>query len=379
MINSKRLEKTFVDLVSIPGMSKQEGKIAKEVIKRLKRLGAKIKQDRKVLALGYPTGNIVASLPGKKGLPRLMLCAHLDTVGPADKIEFRKKGSIIEATGKSILGADCRSGIAAILEVVEHLKETDADHPPLEIVFTVGEEVGLIGAKNIDRKLIAARQGIVLDAINPLELITAAPAAYRMNYTVKGREAHAGINPEQGVNAIRVASMAVAAMKLGRINKNTTANIGIIKGGSAANIVPAEVCLTGEARSHNPEQLERQVRHMQDCLERAIKQNRKKIPGIGTFPQLEKDVRLDYPAMKVPANSKLVAAFKGAGRKLKLEVKTKQGGGGSDANIFNSIGIQSVIVGTGMDRVHTTGERINLKQFNTCAKLVAGAVEILSK
>ncbi len=374
MIRKTRLVRTFTDLIKIPGLSRHEGLIVAEVSSRLKKLGATVGFDREVKKLGFATGNLIAKVRGRKGRRPLILCAHLDTVGPAENIRFKRSKDLIASTGKSILGADDRAGVAVILEALQHLKEEGLPHPPLEIVFTVGEEIGLVGAKHLDYSRLSARHALVLDGGKPSSIINRAPEAYRMIFRVIGKEAHAGIHPERGINAIKIASEAIAAMRIGRIDFETTANIGLISGGIANNIVPAMVEVRGEARSHNRKKLKSQVKHMRKAMRGAIERHRKRLPGSGALPRLEEEIYLDYPAMHVSEKSLLMKTIKDAAARLRMPHEVVASGGGSDANIFNVHGIESVIIGPGMEKVHTTKERIRISRLYRSAVLVAEIV-----
>jgi len=378
MINKERLIKCFIELAKIPGLSRKEKKIAKEVEKHLNALGLKTRYDR-ALSKDGECGNLIGYLNGDRSLPGLLINAHLDTVGPIENFGYRKRKKYIESAGKSILGADDRSGVAVILEVLRHLVEAKLKRPPLEIIFTVAEEIGLLGAKQLDYSLIQAKYGIVLDSDSPLELVISAPEAYRLIFKVYGKSAHAGVSPEKGINAIKIASQAISQMKLGRIDFETTANIGIIQGGTATNIVPDLVEVRGETRSHNLKKLKAQVEHMRQCFKNAVKKAKKPGKEFSKIPRLEQEIILEYPRMRVLEDSPLVQLFKNAGKELGKEVITKQGGGGSDANIFNAHKIESIILGSGMERVHTTEERLNLDQLYLSAKMLAKAIELYPK
>jgi len=375
MIRKERLIKTFTEIAAIPGLSKKEKLIAAELAKRLKKLGIKYKFDR-ALSGGGQVGNLIAFKEGAKPAPPLMINAHMDTVGPVDNFGWRRKGHFIESRGKSILGADDRSGVAVILEVLTHLVETREPHPPLEIVFTVAEEIGLLGAKALDCSKLCAKHGIVLDSDNPLEPVIAAPEAYKLVFMVYGKEAHAGVSPEKGINAIQIAGKAISRIKLGRIDFETTANLGIIQGGNATNIVPNFVEVKGEARSHNVNKLNRQVEEMRGAFQRAVKEAKRSGAAFAGLPRLEEEIIFDYPKMRLSERNLMVRLIKAAGKAFGKEVIPKVGGGGSDANIFNAAGIECLILGSGMERVHTVGERLNLGQLYLGAQMLAKVIEL---
>lgn len=376
MIKRERLEKSFLELAQISGLSRKEGKVARFVEGKLRKLGAKVIYDKKLEKLGFETGNLIAYVDGQEGRSCLILNAHLDTVPPVENFGYRKRRGYIESKGSSILGADNRSGVAVILEVIEHLRESGKPHPRIEVVFTVGEEIGLLGAKNLDYSLLSAKRAIVLDAKSPEELIIKAPSAYKVNFYVIGKEAHAGVNPEKGVNAIQVASKGIAKMRLGKIDFETTANIGIINGGTATNIVPGRAEVKGEVRSHNSKKLKRHLAHMREAMRVAVKDAQRSFTGgREKFPRLEEEIIFDYPRMSVKENSELVKLFSNCARELGWAIRLTASNGGSDANIFNANGIESVIFGSGMENVHSCQERLNLDYFYRGALLLAKVLE----
>lgn len=353
MLNKKRLVRTFKALVKIDSLSLFEGKIAKYLRKELRVLGIKIRE------AGVPrdgeAGNLAAFLPGNGiNSPRLLLNAHIDTVSPGNNIKPIEKKGYLFSDGTTILGADNKAGVAAILEILHVIKEKKLKHPPLRIVFTVAEEIGLVGAKALPEKILKADFGLTLDGGDIDQVINQAPTQYNLTATIVGKSAHAGIHPEEGINAIKVASAAISNMRLGRIDQETTANIGIIKGGKATNIIPDEVELKGEARSHNPRKLEKQVEHMEQVLFRACRKYQ---------ARLKLKVERIYKSFKINLKDKTVALVLSALRESGINPKVEKTGGGSDANIFNQYGIPTLILGVGADRVHTTKEQLCVEDF----------------
>ena len=377
MIKKSRLISTFLELAQIPGLSRKEKKIARMVAQKLRQLGAKVKFDR-ALAREGEVGNLIAYFPGSSDQSPLLLNAHLDTVGPVGEFSYQRRKNYLKSRGKSILGADDRAGVSVILEVLEHLKESKKPHPPLEIVFTVAEEIGLLGAKELDYSLLRAKYGIVLDSDHPCQLVIGAPEAYRLIFKIHGKSAHAGVSPEKGINAIQIASRAISRLKLGRIDSETTANIGIIKGGTATNIIPDYVEVRGEVRSHNRNKLKRQTEKIRETFHKAVAEAKKPGKEFAHLPKLEEEILFDYPLMRLSEDCFLIQLFKKAGEKLGEEIITKIGSGGSDANIFNQHGIETLIMGCGMEQVHTVQEQLNLDWFYLSARLLALVIELYS-
>jgi len=374
-INRDRLADTFRQLVSIDSPSREEGAVADWIKRTLKKeIGAEVIEDQSRGQTGSESGNIIARIPGKEKIVPLFFNAHMDTVEPGREIKILFKDGIFHSDGTTVLGADDKAAIAILIEAARLLKEHNVSHGPIEFLFTVCEEIGLLGAKSLDPALLEARAGYALDSSDPEVLINQAPCAIRFKVRVIGKAVHAGLHPELGINAIQVAARALAEVPLGRIDEYTTANVGLIHGGKATNIVPEEVELEGEVRSHNPEKL----REVQDqVLEtfHKIALDFKPVENSG-LPLIKTEVIDDYPLMSVseehPLITTAVKAAKGLGRKLRLDMT----GGGSDANIFNAKGLATVVMGIGMQNVHTTSEHIRLDDMVATAELV---LEIIGK
>jgi len=367
MINQDRLVKEFMELVRIDSISGYERKIADVLTNKLKELGLPVYEDGAGKKMGTGTGNLIARFPGNTpGTPALMLCAHMDTVQPGKGIKPLIKDDTIYSSGDTILGADDKAGIAAILEALRVVMETGIPHGELVIVFTIWEEGGLVGSSNIEFDRIGADMGIVLDSDgDPGNIIVRGPSQDKLIATVKGKAAHAGINPQDGINAIQVASRAVSNMKLGRIDEETTANIGIISGGKAINIVPDSVTIHGEARSMNPTKRAAQTESMCAALREAAEQ---------AGASVEIQTETIYPDMHLDENEPVVRLAVSAAETLGLKPKLTSTGGGSDANFFNHYGLPTVNLGIGMKQVHTTEEYITIADLVTNSRYL---VEII--
>lgn len=373
MVNRERLAETFKALAQTSSPSKREGRLAADLQSRLDALGADTWIDNSAAATGSDTGNLIARLgPGGTATP-LIVCTHMDTVGPAEKIRVRFADGVFTSDGTTILGADDKSAIAAVLEALEVARERGIGHGPLELVFTTCEEIGLTGAKNLDFGRINGRFGYALDATDTEGIITRSPSADRFEITVVGRDAHAGAHPEKGINAIHLAAKAMAGLAIGRIDPETTCNIGVIEGGTATNIVPPLVRLRGEARSHDEEKLARVTRGILEAFEKTASDHRDPTGSDG-LPRVESDVRRSYHRTRIAEEHPLVSLATRAAANLGRPMKTKISGGGSDANIFFEKGIPLGILGTGMREVHTTREYVKLDDMVRAAELL---VEIL--
>lgn len=351
MVNQKRLVKTFLELVKIDSPSGQEQKIVQEVSKRLTQLGFKVIRDK--------FGNVIGKLPGEGEV--IMVNAHLDTVEPGRGIKPVVEGDIIRSDGTTILGGDPKAGVAAILEAITSIKEDNKKHLPIEAVFTLGEEVGLQGALHLDYSLISVNRGITFDGGEEVEQIhIGAPGYNRIDLTIIGRSAHAGAEPEKGISAIKIAAEIITKFKIGRIDHETTANIGLIEGGSARNAVPEKVHLKGEIRSRNLKKLEKHSKHLLSCIDNVMVK----------YPEakFELDLHREFDPYQFDENHKflqeVVEAFKDVGVEPKLHLS----GGGTDVNIFHTHGIEAVVVGDADYEAHTTREYVKISELTKAAK-----------
>lgn len=368
MINEKRLIESFMEMVQIDSLSKKEGKFKAYLQEKLMKMGLEVIEDKQsAITAGAETGNLIGRLKGS--LPEvkpLLFGTHMDTVVPGIGIKPVLKDGVITSSGDTILGADDKAAVAALLEALQVLRETGAAHGDIEAVFTIGEEIGLVGAKHFNLSLLSAPAGYVLDAGGPPgTIINQGPAQDTITAVIYGRAAHAGINPEAGVSAIQVAARAIDRMKLLRVDKETTANIGAISGGQATNIVTEKVTLEAEARSLSVKKLEEQTQHMLECLKKAC----------GEFgARLEVKKERQYPAFFVEEEDPVVQTAKKAAVSLGLEAKVQSTGGGSDTHYFNAGGINTVNLGVGMNKVHTTEEEISVKDLTDLARWILAII-----
>ncbi|MGH7355063.1 MAG: M20/M25/M40 family metallo-hydrolase [Candidatus Rokuibacteriota bacterium] len=376
-INRGRLVDEFLDLVRVSSPSKREGQIAKRLRGILEGMGATVEVDDAGDKVGGDVGNMLAKFPGTApGVAPFLLCGHMDTVVPCERVTPVVTGDVIRTDGTSVLGGDDKAGIVAILEAVRVLRETRIPHGPIDVLLTICEELGLVGAKHFDVGRLRARRGLVLDCDGVCELITRAPAANRMQFTVHGLEAHAGIAPEQGLSAIKVAGEAIAAMRLGRVDAETTANIGRIEGGLAANIIPNRVQLRAEARSLSEAGLEAQTRHMAECFERAAARHRVTVEGREHAARVEARIDRDYDALSVADAAPIVGLVARASERLGAPFRTRATGGGSDANVFAGRGVEVANLACGMREIHTVHEWVDVKDMLDTAALLVETVRL---
>ena len=370
MINSQRMSQRFKELCEIDSVSRNERNVALEIEKILISMGAKISYDRAGEQLGGNCSNMVARFKGTVDAPPLFLCAHMDTVEPGKGIKVKFQDGEFQSEGPTILGADDKSAIAIILELMDIILEKKIDYPPLEIIFTVCEEIGLLGAKHFDYSLIKSKFGYVLDSTDTQGIVTKAPAAVKIIARIYGKSAHAGAEPEKGTNAILMAASAISKIQPGRLDSETTCNIGIIKGGIATNIVPDFVEIHGEARSHNMEKLKDVIKNMTNAFYDTIKEFK-----TDEFePRVEVIVEDDFPATHIPEDHQVIQLAKKAAKNLNITMINKTIGGGADANIFFGKDIMGGVIGTGMTDVHTVNESIHIRDMENCVLLL---IEIL--
>jgi tripeptide aminopeptidase len=380
MINHDRLADVFKTLVQIDSVSRKEAAISKTLREIFETLGAEVIFDEAGPKVGGDTGNMIARFKGfgADGDP-LLLNAHMDTVEPGERVNVVFSDGIFRSDGTTILGADDKSALAVIIETITTLQENNLRYGPLEVLVTVCEEVGLLGAKHLDYSLIKARHGYSLDATDTEGIVTRAPAANRIEFKVYGRDAHAGAAPEKGINAIHLASLAISDVQVGRIDDETTSNIGLIQGGKATNIVPALVTVSGEVRSHSPDKLEKETRKMIRSFEDHVSGYRASFPSDDGLPKLAIDVCEDFSVLNIPREHPVVAMAEEAAAGLGRKMEIKTSGGGSDANIFFGHGIVAGILGTGMKDMHTVRESIALEDMVRLAELLLEIIQLHAK
>jgi tripeptide aminopeptidase len=374
MVNQDRLRDNFIDLVKIDSVSRHENKVALSLAEILKKMGGEVAFDNAGEACGSDSGNLIAKFKGNVDKAPIFLCGHMDTVAPGNNINPIFEDGIFRTDGTTVLGADDKSALAIILETLHVIFENKLDHPPIEIIFTVCEEIGLLGAKNIDLSMVDSKIGYILDAWDTEGIVTKAPTANRFTVKIFGKAAHAGNNPENGVNAISIASHAISRLKLGRIDHETTCNLGIIKGGIATNIVPELIEIDGEVRSHDERKLETITAEIRDAFFNSKKEFCKDID----LPDIEFLVENDFPKTDIAEDSPVVILAQEAAKNLGRQLKIKTSGGGADANIFCGYGIMPGVLGTGMKAVHTVNESISLSDMEKMTALLLEIVRIYS-
>ncbi|MCD4677104.1 MAG: M20/M25/M40 family metallo-hydrolase [Desulfobacula sp.] len=372
MINSQRLAQRFRAFVEIDSLSRQEKDVALELEKILTAMGATVCFDTAGEQVSGNCSNLVAKFKGTIDTEPIFLSGHMDTVGPGKGIKVLFEDGVFKSDGTTILGADDKSALAIILEVMDVILENKIDYPPVELIFTVCEEIGLLGAKYFDYSLMDSTFGYILDSTDTQGIVTKAPAANKIIIKIYGKAAHSGAEPENGVNALLVASKAISELKLGRIDEETTCNLGTIKGGIATNIVPAFVEIHGEARSHDVEKLKIVTNSIVNTFQAVAEE----FKNNSDLPRIEAIVEIDFPNTNISEDHKAIKLARKAADNLGTVLASKTIGGGADANVFFGKGIIAGVLGTGMTDVHTLNESITIKDMEDTAKLVLEILKV---
>ncbi|SHG79252.1 M20/M25/M40 family metallo-hydrolase [Ferrimonas marina] len=360
-IQQDRLVQHFLDLVKINSESTNEKAISETLAEQLGMMGFAV--TKQAVPAEISNGfNLYAKLQGT--LPgSVVLSCHMDTVAPGNDIEPVIEDGVIRSAGDTILGGDDKSGIAAIMEAVRAIQEAGEAHQTIELALTVHEEGGLHGSRHFDMSQVESDRAIVLDSGGAIgTIITTAPGQQNLKVTITGRPAHAGLAPEQGINALTVASDAITKMKLSRIDEETTANIGVVKGGQATNIVMPSLYIEAETRSLCDSKLEAQAKHMIETFESAAQQHGAKVEIVSTKA---------YNAYRIDDQDPLVQSVSEAFEAIGVAPQTQSTGGGSDANIFNAKGLKTVNLSTGMAKVHTCDEYITVADLTQITEFLA--------
>ncbi len=372
IVNAQRLADTFTTLCEIDSPSRQEGELAAYLttLFRDELHPETIFEDDSAARTGSDCGNLICRFNGDPARQPIFFNCHMDTVSPCQGVRVRFDGLSFTSHGETILGADDKAGIAMLIEMIRVLKETNTPHAPLELIFTTCEEIGLLGAKNLDYSKIKAEMGLALDSAGVDVVVVGAPAANRFTVKIQGVAAHAGLHPEQGVSAIKIASQAISGLKLGRLDAESTANIGLISGGTATNIIPEQTIIHGEVRSHCENKLQQFTDNIEWRFRETIESWRDNNPEGPLLPPLEWKVAKEYPAVKLKNDDPLLNLLSKAAFNLERPLTQLVSGGGSDANIFNGQGLRTAILGIGMTKVHTTDESITINDMIRTTELI---------
>jgi tripeptide aminopeptidase len=363
----EHLADDFVRLCEVASPSREERAVTELVAGELRRCGLRVDEDDSATATGSDSGNLLARIPGPAGTPTVLLCAHLDTVPPTAPIEVLREDGRFTNRNEGILGADNKAAVAVLLAIARRygpagpgvpVDLTALPGPPvgLELLFTTCEEVALLGAKELTHRL-RSDFGFVFDHATPLgDLIVAAPSYYRIEAEVHGAAAHAGIRPETGHNAIAAAAEAIAAMSLGRLDDETTANVGTIAGGTAPNVVAERCHVSLEARGLDDAKAGQAVSDIVDAFTEA---------AADLECDVETTVEQLFRAYRLPNSSPPVRAATAALENLGIEPRPIPTGGGSDASVLVAAGLPVLNVANGTECNHQPDESVTVAALET--------------
>jgi len=358
----------FVELARVPSPPGEERAVADRVLEYLRGLALPVEEDDAGAKIGSTIGNLLCRLePTAEGTP-LFFCAHLDTVPPQGPIEPVLDDGVLRNAGGTILGADNKAGVAAMLEAVRLVVAENRPHGGIELLFTPKEEVGLRGASAFDQDRLRARMGYVYDHAGPVgEVILGAPFQCKLDASFHGRAAHSGMYPEEGRSAIVAAARAIADLRLGRLDEETTANVGEIQGGTARNIVPDRCSFAAEARSHNERKLGELIQEMLETITFAAQ-----------LAECDVETEVDPSARgyRFKRDDEPVRIAAEALERAGLQPTYGLSGGGADANVFNERGLECVNLANGMTDIHTPDERISVADLELMVDVTLALVEV---
>ncbi len=358
----------FTELCAIPSPPGEERAVADRVLAELRELGLAVEEDDAGAAIGSTIGNLLCRLPGRvEGGTPIFLCAHLDTVPPLGPIEPVVEDGVVRNAGGTILGADNKSAVVAMIEAARRIVSEGRAHAGVELLFTPKEEVGLLGAGAFDVSKLEAELGFVYDQAAPIgDVIMGAPYQRSLVVRFHGRPAHAGMVPEEGRSAIAAASRAIADLRLGRLDEETTANVGTITGGSGRNIVPEWCELHAEARSHDARKLADLIQEMLDTFAFAA--------SVAECT-VETEVSETYAGYRLKESDPIVQLAARALGNCGYELVPTLTGGGADANVFNTKGIPCLNLANGMREIHTADEHIAAADLDAMVDVTLALVD----
>jgi len=387
MIDQQRLIALFLGLARLDSPSLHERAVADAVIAELHRLGLTVLEDDAASRIQGTTGNLLCKVQANwalQDLPEpawpgaaaaraerqapLLFSTHLDTVLPCHNKQIRlDHDEVFRSDGTTILGADDLAGVTAVLALLQELRARKKPHRPLELLFSVAEEIHLQGIQAFDASRLVAREGYVLDTSGPPGIgVVAAPGHVHLKWTVTGRPAHAGIAPETGISAIEVAARGIARMQLGRLDPETTANIGRIEGGGETNIVAATCTVTAECRSLDPVRLAEQTRHLDWCMTQAAAEAGATVTSA---------IHQSYHPYRVDPGQPVARRFQDACTSIGQTARLITTGGGSDLNVLAKAGLSGMVLSCGMQQVHSGAEHLALADLVTLVRLLLALVD----
>ena len=356
-----------MELAAVPSPPGEERAVADRVTRYLRDCGLDVDEDACGPEIGSTMGNLYTRIaPTGEGEP-LFLCAHLDTVPPTAAIEPVVEDGVVRNAAGTILGADNKAAVAAMLDAARRVLAEGRPHAGIELLFTPKEEVGLIGAYAFDHTRLQAKIGYVYDQAAPIgTVILGAPYSRSLQVTFHGRAAHSGMHPEDGRSAIAAAARAISEMRLGRVDDISTANVGTITGGTATNIVPEWCTFVAEARSHDETRLADLIQEMQDAITFAA--------GVAEC-DVETKMRKSYRGYRFARSDRAVTLAAAALERCGHPVSYELSGGAADANVFNERGLPCVNLANGMTHIHTSDEHISVADLEAMVDVTLALVE----
>ncbi len=368
MISTKKITDTFLELVNIDGKSGNEKDVAAYIKKRMEDLNISVIEDNAGESFGGNSGNLICFYEGElKDVEPILLSAHMDSIEPTKNIKPIIEDGIIRSDGTTILAADDRVGVTAVIEAITAIIENKISTGPIYLVFTVAEEIGMFGSKSLSKDSVPVEVGFILDSsAKPGDIITSAPSSHMIEITVIGKAAHAAVQPESGVDAIKIASEAISKLESGRISETCTINFGVINGGRAINIVADEVIIKADVRSIKKDESDFWL----EKINSVFNETAEKYNGSCNISITEK-----YSSFNLPDENKVVAIASKAIENIGLKPNCIKYPGGSDANILNSIGIPSVNFGLGYRNVHSKQEYVSIENLVISAKIGLSIIE----
>jgi tripeptide aminopeptidase len=362
----ERLLAEFIRFCEIESPSGRERGVADALLAELRGLGIEVEEDDSAAQTGSDSGNLHALIPGPEGAPTVLLCAHMDTVPLDGPVEVVSDNGLLTNRHQAILGADNKAAVVTILGAVRRLLRDGAPPAGIELLFTTGEEQALKGAKSVELSTLRADFGYVFDHASPIgEIVIASPTQYSVEARFRGQAAHAGIRPEAGHNAIAAAARAVAAMRIGRLDDETTANVGRIEGGTASNVVAERCYVELETRSLDADRAAAVVTEMVDALGEAASDSE---------CDVETAVERLFQGYRLPRTAPPVEVAASALRDNEIEPVYIPTGGGSDGNVFIAGGLTVVNLANGTERNHQPDESVTLESLETMLEVTVSLI-----
>ncbi|RNB83684.1 M20/M25/M40 family metallo-hydrolase [Brevibacillus nitrificans] len=367
-VNEERLLNSFLELACINAPSGNEQPVADYLVQRLTKLGFSLQFDQAHHAFGGSCGNLIAWWEGTDSdIPPLFFSTHMDTVLPTKGLVPVIRDGVIYSDGTTILGADDRAALAAYLEAIEVIQEKGTRCGPIELILTVNEQPGLVGATHLDYSLVRSEAGYIFDSSGDVgQIILQGPYSSRIWWEVQGKSSHIGLNPEEGISAFLIAAEALTRMRLGKIDDQTLANVGVIEGGELTSIIPGKVKMGAEVRSFSAEGLKRQIEHMVQTVEDAAMQH-----GGTATARIEKK----YLGFQAAPDDLHVRTALAAAEKIGVEPYLTKTLGGADTNVLNENGLSCITLGLGFRNIHTFKEHISIENLFNTGKCVISLIE----